>query len=367
MLIDESDLLLEIYIRGMAVAGENNLYADLKNTNLKRYKRFDFYFNGFRYSTYMEEKGKTPFYYDDGKLYYYSKLLNNINIKRIKAVEWGSEQSWYIKTWNSIEDKPYELRLNPINICSNLRYSTGENGEFKGCAFCHRVYTHGRYAEKRKIKAINEIFDEIFEQEGRGVIKKIRKTLIMTGNMNETSDVLALCSEAYNILLGEGYTGVFSISTNQICDECDIKALAAMDNTIFDYTLEMFERRQCLMGEKKGYDMNQVIQTLKTARQYFKNIRITYVVGLDRIIALKEGFLMLKKMSLIDDLIPLIFVPYTPEMKKLRNEEAMYIDYYKEAREFLKKNDLVPKKNGLSKNLFLEDKLHNNKMDRLLE
>ena len=62
-----------------------------------------------------------------------------------------------------------------------------------------------------------------------------------------------------------------------------------------------------------------------------------------------------------------VFDAYTPEMKKLRNEEAMYIEYYKEVREFLEKNDLVPKKNGLSKNLFLEDKLHNDKMDILLE
>lgn len=367
MTISNEDLLLELFIKGIFVEGESNIYLDLKKQNLQRYKRFDFYFNQYRYSTYMEEMGKTPYKLIQGKLYYYDELLQNIEIKRIEEIDWGSEKPWYIKKWNNLDNEPYELRLNPINICFNLRYITGEKGEFRGCAFCHRVYTHGRNMENRKIISVQEIFKEIFLQEGAEILKNIKKVLIMTGNMNSTEDVLHLCHEIYTILENKNYNGVFSISTNQICTEESIKDLSSMDNTIFDYTLEVFDRRKCLMGEQKGYDMHKVIDTLTLARQYFKFIRITYVVGLDSYDSLEAGFTKLKNLGLIDDVVPLIFVPYTPEMKNLRNEDATEIDYYKKVRIFFQNNNLVPLKNGLTKNLFQEDKLNNNEMDGLLE
>lgn len=367
MVINNEDLLIELFIKGVFVEGESNIYLDLKKQNLQRYKRFDFYFNQYRYSTYMEEEGKTPYKFVRGKLYYYTELLRNIEIERIEESDWGSEKPWYIKKWNNLDNEPYELRLNPINMCSNLRYITGEQGEFRGCAFCHRVYTHGRSIENRKVISVQEIFNEIFLQEGVGILKYIKKVLIMTGNMNSTEDVLHLCHEIFAILDNQKYRGVFSISTNQICTEDSIKDLSSMDNTIFDYTLEVFERRRCLMGEQKGYDINKVIDTLTLARRYFKYIRITYIVGLDSYNSLDAGFTKLKNLKLIDDVVPLIFVPYTPEMKKLRNEDADEIDYYKKVRNFFRNNNLVPLKNGLTKNLFQEDKLHNNRMDGLLE
>lgn len=256
MTISNEDLLLELFIKGIFVEGESNIYLDLKKQNLQRYKRFDFYFNQYRYSTYMEEMGKTPYRFIRGNLYYYDELLQNVEIKRIEEIDWGSEKSWYIKKWNNLDNEPYELRLNPINICSNLRYITGENGEY---------------------------------------------------------------------------------------------------------------RRKCLMGEQKGYDIHKVIDTLTLARQYFKFSRITYVVGLDSYDSLEAGFTKLKNLGLIDDVVPLIFVPYTPEMKNLRTEDATEIDYYKKVRKFFQNNNLVPLKNGLTKNLFQEDKLNNNGMDELLE
>ncbi len=367
MIINNEDLLLELFIKGIFVEGESSIYLDLKKQNLKRYKRFDFYFNQYRYSTYMEEEWKTPFKFVNGKLYYYTELLYDVEIKRIKEIDWGSEKSWYIKKWNNLSNEPYELRLNPINMCSNLRYITGERGEFRGCAFCHRVYTHGRSVENRKIISVQDIFNEIFLQEGVEILRKIKKILIMTGNMNRTEDILNLCHEIYAILENENYNGVFSISTNQICTEEDIKDLSFMDNTIFDYTLEVFERRKCLMGVKKGYDINKVINTLTLARQYFKYIRLNYIVGLDSYNSLEAGFTKLKSLGLFDDVVPSIFVPYTPEMKNLRNENATEIDYYKKVRSFFINNNIVPKKNGLTKNLFQEDKLNNNEMDGLLE
>lgn len=367
MVINIEDFLLELFIKGVFVEGESNVYIDLKRQNLQRYKRFDFYFNHFRYGTYMEKEGKTPYKFAGGNLYYNNEILRNIKIERIEESDWGSEKSWYIKKWNNLENEPYELRLNPINMCSNLRYSTGEQGEFRGCAFCHRVYTHSRNAENRKIVPVQTIFNEIFLQEGVEILKNIKKVLIMTGNMKSTEAVLNLCHEIYAILEKQKYTGVFSISTNQICTEESIKDLSSMDNTIFDYTLEVFERRKCLMGEQKGYDIAKVINTLTLARKYFQYIRINYIVGLDSYNSLEMGLSKLKNLNLIDDVVPAIFVPYTPEMKALRNEEATEIDYYKKVREFFQNNSLVPLKNGLTKNLFQEDKLDNDRMDELLE
>ncbi len=90
-------------------------------------------------------------------------------------------------------------------------------------------------------------------------------------------------------------------------------------------------------------------------------------MGLDSYNSLEAGFTKLKSLGLFDDVVPSIFVPYTPEMKNLRNENATEIDYYKKVRSFFINNNIVPKKNGLTKNLFQEDKLNNNEMDGLLE
>lgn len=367
MILNGENFLLELFIKGIFVEGESNIYLDLKEQDIKRYRRFDFYLNDYRYSTYIEEEDNTPYKFADGKLYYCGELLPNIAIQRIEKNEWGSESSWYIKRKNNIDNRSYELRLNPINMCANLKYTTGENGEYRGCAFCHRVYMYGRMVENRKVIPMGEIFNEIFVQEGTDILKNVKKVLIMTGNVNNTRTLLNLCKETYDILRQKDFHGVFSISTNQICTENDIKELASIDNTIFDYTLEIFERRECLMGKKKGYGMEKVIEVLTLARRYFKYIRITYIVGLDNYDVLKKGFMKLKSLNLIDDVIPLIFVPYTPEMKRLRIKEATETEYYIKVKNLFQNINLVPLKKGLAKNLFQEDKLNNNEMDGLLE
>lgn len=365
--MNENELLLEIMIRGVSVYNENYLYEDLKNSKLKRFRRFDFYYEGYRYSTYMESSEKTPFLFKSNNLYYNNGLVENICISRIINIDWGSEKPWYIKTWNQSNITPFELRLNPINICYNLKNRTGENGEFRGCAFCHRVYTHVRHAENRQIVNIEEMFKDIFAKEGSNILSKIKKVLIMTGNAKNAKQLLDICKEIHSILNINDFRGVFSVSTNQFKTEDYIKELAQMDNYIFDYTLEIFDRRHIIMGNDKGYDFQVVKNVLNIARKYFKKIRVTYVVGLDNLKSLEMGFSELKKLNLIDDVIPLIFVPYTPEMKALRCNESQSIDYYFAAQEILASLSLVPQKNGLSKDLFLEHKLKNKKMDSLLE
>lgn len=367
MIINTKDLLLDMFIKGVSVCGEMNTYDDVNAKERKRFKRFDFYLEDFRYSTFMESHDHTPYHYYDNKLYYDSEVVENVNVSRILGVEWGSENSWYLKKWNRNSQEPFELRLNPINVCANLRYKTGANQEFRGCAFCHRVYTHTRNSENRVIRPVDEIIDEIIAEEGRDIFTKVGKVMIMTGNMRTPSDTIKMCHSAYRRLKDEGYRGIFSISTNQFYSEDFIRELSMLDNYLFDYTLETFERRLILMGESKGYSLPVVINALSIARRYFRCIRVTYVVGLDSLTSMKIGFRYLKKHGLVDDLVPLIFVPYTPEMKMLRHCSAFNLDYYHQAQALLSELGLVPKKNGLSKNLFLENALNNKEMDSLIK
>lgn len=367
MFENDEDMLLMLLIKGISVRNEDYFYDDLRNALTRRFKRFDYYYKGYRYSTYMESRDKTPFLYSDGSIYYNGHLLNNLHITRIESSIWGSEQSWYIKTWNSNNLMPFELRLNPINTCYNLKYRTGENKEFRGCAFCHRVYTHTRKSENRRLVNIEDIFNEIFEVEGCDILNKLKKVLIMTGNAKNTQELLKLCEDVHNILCTHTYKGIFSVSTNQIFSKLSIQRLAKMDSSIFDYTLEVFDRRNILMGNEKGYDMETVRSALSIARDYFQNIRITYIVGLDDLETIKRGFVELKESHLIDDIVPLVFVPYTPEMKMLRCHEAQTLDYYHAVQNIFKELSLIPLKNGLSKNLFPEHDLNNKIMDSLLE
>ncbi len=346
--------LHNLILNGVYVAGEDPYYGDLKDRTLRRFRRFNFKFAGHRYDTFQNVQDKTPYSLIDNRLFYQNEVLADLPFERAAGEDdtWGSEQNWYFK---KIVGQPefYELRLNPVNFCANVKYKTGENHEFRGCAFCHRCYPYARYAENRKIVKPETIFSEIFSRHGPGVVKNIQKVLMITGDTNTAEQLLSLAEAIYyQYLAPHQFKGTFSLATTLIRKEENIRRLSRLDDTLFEFPLECFSRRQEILGERKGIPLPEVAEILSCARKYFKYIRIDYIIGIDDIKSALDGFCFLMENRLIDDIIPNILTPFSPQMLVLRHPEANSIYYLYAFRDLLGNLGLAPKRTGITKNVF---------------
>ncbi|MGL5296471.1 MAG: hypothetical protein ACRDAO_05915 [Culicoidibacterales bacterium] len=105
---------------------------------------------------------------------YYQNVPLEIDFLIKTDVVWLSEQPWGYK-WS--EDPFEELRLNPLNACANMKYKTGNNNQFRGCAFCQRMYDAKRCEEAVGITRIEDIISDIQLNMGKDSIEKTKKLL----------------------------------------------------------------------------------------------------------------------------------------------------------------------------------------------
>ena len=297
--------LHNILLNGVSVPGQSPYYSDLRDSDKKRYRRFNFLFAGYRHDTIYRFPGDTQYSMEKSVLKYNDLPLNDIPFKKLKGAkdQWGSETGWWFKEVPSL-DKFYDLRLNPVNICANLRYDSGIDGKLKGCVFCHRCYGEPRKAENRRIISPKEIFKEIFNLYGNDVLSKVTKVLLNTGDNKSEDELLALIDQIYyEHLIPNNFRGTFSVVTTLIRSESEIKRLSKIDNTLFEFPIECFSRRKQILGEKKGIPVSEILHIFSIAKKYFKYIRINYVIGLDSLKVMEKEFSRLSQSNLINDVL----------------------------------------------------------------
>jgi len=353
--IEEWDFHLHnIIMNGIYIRGVNPFYEDLIRPGANRYRRLNFNFYNCRYDSIYRSAEETPYEYNAGMLYYENRLLSNIPFEMIVSTEddWGSERNWWFKSIPTL-DEYYDLRLNPINSCSNMKYPSGEDQKLLGCVFCQRNYGEQRLTENRRVVSPASMFKNIFEHHGSEVLKKVSKVMLVTGDLSNEEDMLDLVNDIYhNHLVPNGFKGVFSTVTTVIKTEQGIKSLARIDNTIFEFPVECFTRRALILGEKKGCSFEEVIKILKIAKQYFINTRINYLVGLDDINDAQRGFETLAKLKLVDDIIPNIFVPPTQAAMEYRSKDSCSMEYIYKMREIIESQGFRPKRISATKDLY---------------
>ena len=346
--------LHNLILNGIHAAGQSPYYDDVKNSSAHRFKRFAFRFDGQRYDTAQRREMDTPYMWKDDLLFYEGARVDDLPLEAINESDdvWGSEKSWYFKEMAGLSEF-YELRLNPVNACANIRCKTGFKKEFRGCVFCQRCYPYMRHSENREIVKPSEIFAEIFRQYGSEVVEKIRKAILVTGDTKTGRQMLELAESIfYEHLIPNHFRGTFSVVTTVIRDEEHIRRLSNMDNTIFEFPIECFSRRGEILGEAKGIPLTEVGEILSTARRYFKYIRVNYLIGLDDLESADEGFRYLTERRLIDDVIANIFMPFTEEVMMFRQPQANSIQFLHAYRDLFAKYGLSPKRTGATKSLF---------------
>lgn len=359
-LIEAEFHLQNIFFHGIAIPNQTPFYEDVLNSpyDNRRYKRFIFLYHKSRFHTCQKPESNTPYTYKDGGLYFHGQPLYECVITHLPYENYGSERNWYFK-YDQNEQNPYwELRLNPVNGCHNLCYYTGENKEFRGCAFCHRMYDKPRKNEVRHILKVDQMFDEIFAQYSPSVISLVKKILLVTGNTESAEKLLETAEEIYhNYLIPHGFQGVFSVATSQITCEEHIRRLAGIDNTIFEYPLECFTRREEILGPEKGIPMEQVLDMLKQARQYFTFTRVNYVVGLDPLEEIESWFAKLATEELIHDVVATCMTPFSPAMEGLRVPACDSVLFILEACKLLEALNLWTRRLGVEKSIFKSDRI----------
>jgi hypothetical protein len=352
--ISEPDFHLHnILLNGVAVDGEVPFYDDLVDSGKPRYKRFNFEFDEFRYDTHQDYLEETPYLFRDGRLWFQGQPMGQLPFRRIVGAEdiWGSERPWYFKS-NPYQGDRYELRLNPVNFCSNIRYATGDGEEFKGCAFCHRVYYSPRTSERRRVTRPDEIFAQIEARHGPDCLRQVKKVLMITGDARDGDQLLDIAADiCSNHLSRLGFAGTFSLCSNQIREPHQLERLARMDDQLFEYPIETFTNRDKILGPK-GIPLGQLMELLHAARGLFRHTRVNYLIGLEPLHELEKGFGELAERGLIDDVIANIMTPFTPEMKKLRVAGADRPEFVFAARAVFRRLGIDPKRSGVTKDLF---------------
>ncbi|MEM1261419.1 MAG: hypothetical protein AAGH76_03405 [Pseudomonadota bacterium] len=210
-----------------------------------------------------------------------------------------------------------------------------------------------------------QIFDEIFAEHGRDILLYITKVMLITGDLPTEEAMLRLFESVYHQHLHpNGFQGTYSVVTTVVQSDAGMERLAQVDNSLFEFPIECFSRREVILGQRKGIPMTRVLDVLSRARKRFKNIRVNYLVGLDGLEAARRGFGELAEADLVDDVIANIFVPYTLESLQYRCPQSFEMSYVYAMRDILIEFGFRPKKTGTTKDLFshfekrvLEDEL----------
>lgn len=346
--------LHNVLLNGVAVNGQSPFYSDIRSGTGTRLKRLNFNFDGYRYDTFQRNESDTPYALVDGGLLFRGRPLSRLPFSLIPLDddEWGSERAWWFKSFPSL-DHYYDLRLNPINACSNLRYASGADGDLKGCVFCHRCYDQPRIVENRAVVPLEKLFAEIEAAHGSAVFGQIGKAMVVTGDLSSENEMVELLETIYHRhLQPRGFGGVFSAVTTLIRSPRGIQRLANLDDTLFEFPVECFERRPVILGERKGIPLDEVMAVLRTARRHFRSIRLNYLVGLDHLAAVSAGFGRLQQELLVDDVISNIFIPYDSRALKYRLPESFEMRYLYGYRKILRGFGLSPKRTGPTKDAF---------------
>lgn len=192
-------------------------------------------------------------------------------------------------------------------------------------------------------------------EHGDDAIKNTKKIMLLRGSPRSSLSYLEYIENIYDKLKKVGFNGEFSVVTSLINTLEKIDMLSKIDDSVFDFTLECFDRREELLGPEKGFPLEEVIIILKHAKRKFKIVRINYIVGLDSLESMKNNFENLVKLNLIDDVVANILSTYSPQMKTIRYPDSNNPDYLYAAREILLSLGLTPKRKGVKKHLFLDE------------
>lgn len=345
--------LHNMILHGVHVPEECELYTDLLQPHAHRFRRFNFEFYGCRYDTICRREADTPYRYESSRLCYQRRPLE-LPFHKIQDAkdEWGSERNWWIKAIPTLPEM-YDLRLNPINTCANLRYPSGMQQQSRGCVFCQRAYEAPRRSERRHVISVARMMEDIMYQHGYDVFSHVSKVMLVTGDVKSEQAMLELSEDIHtNWLIPNRFRGVFSAVSTLVRSDLGMKRLAALDSTIFEFPVECFSRRREVLGPSKGIDMSAVLEILLQARKYFRHTRINYLIGLDSLNDARDGFAQLARACVVDDIIPNIFVPPTKSALCYRVPESFHMDYIYGMRGVLEEFGYRPHRISATKDLY---------------
>lgn len=345
--------LHNIILNGVHVPGQDAYYTDVLQPGMRRFRRFTFEFDGCRYDTIYRAPADSPYRYESGQIWFQQHPLA-LPFKQLvdAGEEWGSERNWWMKSIPSLPEL-YDLRLNPINTCANLRYRSGWQEQQRGCVFCQRAYEAPRRAEHRQVVSVASMMTDIMAQHGPDVFARISKVMLVTGDLRHEAAMLTLAETIYaDWLAPKGFRGVFSSVSTLVRSDPGLRRLAALDPTIFEFPVECFSRRREVLGSSKGVDLDAVADVLGRARHHFRYTRINYLVGLDSLADAEAGFAHLSHAGLVDDIIPNIFVPPTASALRYRMAESFSMDYVYGMRAILERFGYRPHRISATKDLY---------------
>ena len=225
---------------------------------------------------------------------------------------------------NDTCDETY-FRKNGLHLTLN----SNSRSKCSGCKFCGTYTLNSDDANDltSEVKLKNKI-EEIMKSRNKEDLTWLHSIGAVTGCFKEEKDVIDHLIMIKNVFSEYGFDGEIQYIGSQICSRKGLERLAKSGQFSLYLTVECFENRQQLMRkEKTAITLERGREILKDAKELGMDTSFLYILGLDSIKGMKDEFRKYKNVITRHPLIN-IFQNYVSEHERLRDSDAMYIDYY---------------------------------------
>ena len=227
-------------------------------------------------------------------------------------------------------DSSYSRRGGTVlNVNPNARTSC------RGCKFCYTAYQTAR--DKKKLtdrKSLEEFFDKWLLSHELSDLSHVLQIAIVTGCFDSEQDVVNFLLLLNDVLKKYSFRGEIFYLGSQITTRESLEKLLPIKKFGYCISLECFENREYFLRDKKRkFTLENIIDTLGTAKELGFRTNFTYIVGLENLETIKRNF---EKMIHYINSFPIINIFQEHKYHKgLRHETANNMEYYLQARKIM--------------------------------
>jgi hypothetical protein len=176
------------------------------------------------------------------------------------------------------------------------------------------------------------ILDRVLSDEDSAVLSRVTRVMFISELFGREDTFLDAVESTRDALTSRRYPSAMEFN----CCAQDVRTpighrrlLSIVNPSRYSYTLEVFTRREHIMGSYKGLPMERVYQILDSARSAgFQDIQLNYLAGLDSLRRAISGFRYLRDMQLVDSVGLSTFTAFSDKQRELRHPEAWDWRYY---------------------------------------
>jgi len=269
------------------------------------------------YALPVRHEEDTPFYIDNGYIYFKNQKIGKVNGKLM------------LDTC----ERSYQRGPHLLNLNSRSRSNCG------GCKACihnyHQFYDNTVIKDKQALLTKEDIED--FFDENDIDVSELVQIAVVTGLFRGEENVVNHMKLINEVAKERGFHGELMYFGCEVNSNEALKELSKLGNFALIYALDNFSKRDMLLAKTKSLiTLEDAKNTLELAKSNNIKTTISYISGLDSLEDMSHGFKFLKN-SLTNFPVINVYQIQTPEQAKILSKEGKEIEYYLKSRQEVEK------------------------------